>query len=297
MDLDYIGYFNNTLGMPSEAAELALETAARINSCDGLKLAVDEAMRDDLAGSSAQSKLAAIAAEYGIPEKDVFLACSIDLSSHTLREYRERKIPMEIFWATLRDIKIWCDFYHRDSGEWGLMNYGWIEILRKMHVFRLGRLEFNISRFENITYSNYGVTVTPHSRVINVHIPEDGPLERNLVDDSYKRAYDFFGASEIAVFVCSSWLMYDSLTDALPPYSHIRSFRGDYDILKSWDRGAKSDVWRIFGHRDSYAAGELPTDTSLRRSMADWLARGNKLGEGYGVMLHSGSSVISRRID
>ncbi len=73
----------------------------------------------------------------------VILQCAIKVKE----KYSECGISDEIYYATMSDIKIWCE----NCGNKGLHNYGWLKNHLWFELFRLGRLQFQIYECKNRT--------------------------------------------------------------------------------------------------------------------------------------------------
>lgn len=238
-------------------------------------------------GSPIDALIGEIAEKTGENADVLWMTACVMLAEKTYGIYAERGIAGDIFWDTMSDITIWVKVARRDWGTWGLHNqFGWLSNHLRATLFRLGRLQFELRKFRCEEYTKGGRTVRRGDPVINIHIPEGGPLDRDSRFDSYRRAHDFFG---LDVFVCDTWLFYPRHTEFLQPDSNILAFMRDFDIIESSEKeGDLSNMWRIYGRRDSYDPAELPRDTGMRRAYADWLARENKTGSGYGVRFWDG---------
>lgn len=234
---------------------------------------------------SIDSKICEIAAATGENEDGIWLAVCVMLADTTRELYLSRGIPEDIFYDTMSDITIWADVCRRDWGTWGIHGqFGWLSNHLRATLFRLGRLQFEIKHFRCDEYNKNGRSVRRGDPVMNIHIPEGDPLTKEKRFDSYRRAHDFFGMD---VFVCDTWLFYPRHTEFLQPDSNILDFTRDFEIIDSSEKsGDYGNMWRIYGHRESYDPAELPRDTGMRRAYADWLAKENKTGSGYGVRFY-----------
>jgi len=221
----------------------------------------------------------------------VMLAVSILLGIDAHDLYMERNISEEIYWASMRDIAIWEKTCERMRGHVGLYEYCWIINFLKADIVRLHRLEFHI-----ITYNekNDWNSVKPGDKVINTHIPEDGPLYYDDVIESYRRAYRYFNCSGKQAFVCESWLLYPGNYEFLSEKSNIRRFMDDFDITRKHDTKCSSDLWRVFGPCESFAdPSKLPDDTELQRNMKKYLEEHDcTTGGGFGIFYFDGENVI-----
>ena len=158
----------------------------------------------------------------------------------------------------------------------------------RLERFALGRLQFEIVRFGG-DYETDGVSLTPDSLVINVHIPRTGTrLDRESVLESYRLAAEFYRAilGDKIVFVCSSWLLFPKNRELLSPTSNLLAFMNDFDIYTSGEYLNYGEVWRLFDKAYDGDVTHLPADTSLRRAYIDLISRGEKTGWGKGVFVY-----------
>lgn len=208
------------------------------------------------------------------------------------RLYREREISEEIFYDSMREIRIWAKTCLEARRRLGLYEYGWIRNFFTASIVRLGRLEFHIVPFsQESAYSSCGVTVNPGDPVINTHVPADGPLDPEQVRDAFRRAYRYFGKTGLAPIVCHSWLLYPKNRLFCAPDSRIVSFMDCFNVLESAEPNV-GDLWRVFGRRDFYDPDTLPEDSSLQRRLKRHLQSGGSMGEGYGILLHDGENIV-----
>ena len=228
-------------------------------------------------------------------EKDLMmLAVGLLLGLNAHGTYRKKGISDEIYYASMRELTVWSKTCLRETGKIGFYEWGWFENFLDASIVRLGRLEFHEVKFrEGAEWEKNGFTVRGGDKVINMHIPEDGPLEPDAVQDAFRRAYRYFGRSGPAFFVCDSWLLWPGNYDFLGPDSRIRAFMDNFDLIGRHDVKNCGDLWRVFGRRGSWEPAALPRRTELQRRMADYLEKnGNVTGTGYGVFLFDGERVI-----
>ena len=286
---DDIPTFTGKIGLPENALAEALPVCRRI-----AEEKADEFSETVLTDFHDAGKVYALADEMEI-ERDLFmLAASLPLGMAAHSLYSGRGIGDDIFYPSMREITVWEKTCERERGHVGYYEWGWFVNFLDASIVRLGRLEFHEVRFhDGLKWEKNGVTVKGGDRVINMHIPEDGPLDPDAVKDAFGRAYRYFGRKDPAVFVCDSWLLWPGNYEFLGPDSRIRAFMDNFDLIDREDKKNAGDLWRVFGHRDSYDPASLPKDTELRRRMADYLAKsGGVTGSGYGVFLFDGERVI-----
>ena len=229
----------------------------------------------------------------GLEDDFGMLVCSLLLTRASHDLYRERGIDEEIYLASMRDIWVWAKTCLDNRHHLGLYEYGWIRNFLTAYIVRLGRLEFHIITYDlDEPYSACGVTVKKGDPVINTHIPADGPLNPEDVEDAFRRAYRYFNKSGITPIVCHSWLLYPENRLFCAPESRIVSFLNCFDIVESEDSPNSGDLWRVFGCRDSYEPDTLPEKTPLQRQLKAHLQSGGTMGAGYGILLHDGEKRV-----
>ncbi|MBQ3708671.1 MAG: DUF5596 domain-containing protein [Clostridia bacterium] len=281
--------FAETIGLPADylrAAEPLIERIAESAPCQLALIA------DDPGDPRPIGRLADMLGE----EHDLtMLAVGILLGMNAHALYRERGIADEIYIASMRELTVWSKTCMRERGHIGFYEWGWFCNFLRAEIVRLGRLEFHRVPFhpDGESWTKNGITVKKGDSVVNIHIPEDGPLDPALVQDAFRRAYRYFGCSGVQAFVCDSWLLWPGNYGFLPADSNIRAFMDCFEIIAHEDRKWAGDLWRVFGHRADYDPASLPRDTKLRRAMADHLAEnGGVTGTGYGVFLYDGERII-----
>jgi hypothetical protein len=284
---DGLAEFAEKIGLPPEYLAAAEPVAAKIAA---LLPAERDKFGEDLWKQDKTRELGEKVRE----EADLAMLAAgllFGLRAHGL--YRDRGIGDEVYYPSMRELTVWSKTCMRERGHIGFYEWGWFTNFLDASIVRLGRLEFHEVRFhDGLVWEKNGVTAKGGDRVINTHIPEDGPLDPDAVRDAFRRAYRYFGRTGKAVIVCDSWLLWPGNYDFLGPESRIRAFMDNFDIIDREDRKNSGDLWRVFGHRESYDPASLPRDTELRRRMADYLAKsGNVTGTGYGVLLFDGERV------
>lgn len=63
--------------------------------------------------------------------------------------YEERGIPQSVLVDTMEDLSIWMRHTLHERGEWGLTNLAWLMNHLRLRLFRLGRLQFCLEKFDH----------------------------------------------------------------------------------------------------------------------------------------------------
>ena len=288
MTIGTLEYFSDRIDFPEEYRNVIFPLIGRIEA-----QYYDDYKKID-ADRCAEDGYISLAEKMGEPLDTVMLAVCVMCAVDSKKRYDSLGISGEIYYASQKDITIWAKRCCLERGHIGVYAYEWLNNFTDPHVFRLGRLQFERKKFPmGFTYTGHGITLNGGDEVINIHIPEDGPLVHEDVLESYRLAYRFFGLDGKRAFVTHTWLIYPKNREFLPEKSNIRDFMDDYEILFYDERAYSSNLWRVFGRRDSYEPATLPRENSLQRNMADYLASHDCIsGEGYGLFVFDGEEIV-----
>ena len=297
--METIKTFAENITLPSEAIETVLPVCEKINAAYAEEYSAikTNAFNSDSVENSNEKimdVIKAIAEKEDVHKDLATLAVLLMLGVDAKARYAEKNLSDEVYYASVKDIAIWAKTCMKEFGRVGLFEFAWVMSFIRADIIRLHRLEFHEIKFDPVdVWEKHGITVKKGDRVINLHIPEDGPMKHEDVIESYRRAYQHFGREGNAAFVCHSWLLYPGLLDFLPENSNIRAFAEDFEIIEYGQRKNHGELWRVFGKRRSYDPAELPRNTALQRGLADYLAsHDNVTGEGYGIFVFDGEKVI-----
>lgn len=202
--------------------------------------------------------------------------------------YEERGLSMEIFRDSLDDMRCKLLECREIHGVNGIFVGFWYDRFFDISRFALGRLQFELVTypFED-AYTEKGVTVKKGDTVINMHIPSSGPLHREMAEDAFDRAAEFYRkqfADGQVVFVVDSWMVDPDLVKILPE-GNMKDFAQRFTVVYASKSDKFMDGWRVFGNEWEKEPKDLPRWTKLQRTIADYLRQGGKLGAGYGVMI------------
>ena len=139
-----------------------------------------------------------------------------------LAYHAERGVPEDVTWDTLSDLPRHVARYERLHGRPGFSELPWLSRHLRGLIYSLGRLQFERIRAIPLSEDHAAVVagtgrLAEDEVMLNVHIPETGPLEPGLCEAAYAQAIDRFAVwhpdERPRAFVCHSWLMDPQLRD------------------------------------------------------------------------------------
>ncbi len=232
------------------------------------------------------------AEKIGIHEYTMYLMLLISSSQFLLDIYKERKVDVNIFWDTMCDIKYKIDECKTVYNVIGTFVPSWYRAFFDIQIVKLGRLEYQVykSRYD---YNNKGVDIKVDDPVINIHIPSCGPLTKEEVIESLKKAYKFFNFDgKLATFVCESWLLGKQIETICKEGSNMRAFYNMYEVVEAEDDVGFYDCWRVFGVIYDNNPDKLPQNTTLQKNIVNYLKEGNTIQTATGFLIFDGSKVL-----
>ena len=120
------------------------------------------------------------------------------------------------------------------------------------------------------------------SVVLDMHIPEDGPLRQEECRESMRRAQDFFAQClgiQASGFTVTSWLMDEALRRVLGASSNIRRFQDLYAMRMPTGLGQEQTIQRVFGDEWQRDVLHAPHTTSLQQGVLQALLDGEHFHE------------------
>lgn len=221
-----------------------------------------------------------------IHEYTVELLIFICMSKRLKELYTKYNLPIEYYKKSMYDLRYKLDECQLVFGIVGSFVAPWFCGFFNLTRFGMGRLQFELTPF-GTNYEKNGITLTPDTKVINIHIPRSGePLTEESCKEAYLLAKSFWKdhvAQESCPFVCHSWLLDPHLEDFLPKNTNTYRFFKSFDIYHSIPDKNRTSLWRLFDTMEQ-DPDKLPADTSMRRAFIDYLKNGGRLGEGSGVL-------------
>lgn len=228
-----------------------------------------------------------VAARLDMHKYTAELLIFICLSRRLRSIYTERGIDLAIYHNSMLDLKYKLAECKAVKGVIGSFVAWWFGRFFNLQRVALGRLQFEVDPFSR-HYERDGRTLTPDSKVINVHIPRTlTHLTPDSCDEAFALAAEYFG-DQVAPgipFVCHSWMLYPENKRILPDSTNVYKFMSRFDIIDSSDDPSLEDLWRIFD-TDERDPARLPVDTTMRRCYVRHLLSGGTLGWGQGVFFY-----------
>jgi hypothetical protein len=176
------------------------------------------------------------------------------------------------------------------KGVWGTFVGWWYHEFFRLARFGLGRLQYEKVPFRCEEYHG----IKKGDIVFNCHIPSSGPLLREEVIDSLKKAHAFYRdelKDGIFILVCSSWLLYPPMYEVFPENGNLRKFYELFVVIEAKEVETELSLWRIFGVEQT-PIKDLPENSSLQRRLKQHLLQGGTMGSGYGVLLFDGEKIL-----
>ena len=276
------------LEFPTNAQEeLMSKLDTLLNLYDFLEI-VNRYNTEDFDFSKALEDTKNLALNHNVCEYTAYMLLLICMAPDLRERYIQKNIDEIIFYNTMRDLRYKLEECRLVRGKYGTFVPWWYKGFFEMKIFALGRLQFEI----NYTWFDCevdGKHIPKDTKVLSVHIPRTGTkLEHCLVEDSYRRAADFFKDEfDNIIFICNSWLLYPWNRSVLKDGSNLAEFYDDFTVVNSGEYHNYSEVWRLFDCLYDGNPDKLPNDTSLRRAYIDRIKSGKPLGYGTGVILYN----------
>ncbi len=219
----------------------------------------------------------------GMPWQTAHLVMGILLSEFLKEKYLKKGIDEQFWIDIVNDFKCKLFECHNVYHIWGSFVGHWWKEIFSMNIFGIGRLQYQMKAFGK-EYDDGAIHLTPDMKALSIHIPSSGPLTKELREDSYKRAKEFFAfyfGDQVSLFMCSSWLLYPGHEEMIP-MSNIVDFMHDFKVFEVMEPEKSNDLWRIFDDAYVLPYNLLPRNNSLRRAYAERLCSGKKVGRGVG---------------
>ena len=141
---------------------------------------------------------------------------------------------------------------------------------------------------EPVTLRGYEKVLKTGDDVLSIHIPQDGKMSPELVDDALRQAEEFFARfypeTQFSAYVCSSWLLNTDMEGFLAPESNIQKFRDRFRVVMT-STNWYSIYWHVFGIEQFLPLEQLQPKNCFQQTLLDYVKGGNTLYNGYGYIL------------
>lgn len=281
------------LDFPMDAVGELLDREKELKAA-GFGRRLEEMAAELMEGETSEERLRKMLADCEALEKETGVhRYTLDLffllyCAQILRDrYRGRGFSDQLFVDSMMDLKWKLLECRQVYGVNGIFVGHWYGRFFDMTRFALGRLQFETEHFEAEKYEQDGILVKKGDTVLNMHVPSSGPLTSEKVDEAFQLAAGFYRdlfPDGVIPFVIDSWLLDPDLMKLLPE-GNTKEFTSRFCLLSYKKHEVFADGWRVFGGEWEKTPDMLPRKTRLQTAVADYLAAGGKLGEGYGILI------------
>lgn len=225
--------------------------------------------------------------ELGTPDVPVterdWLGAMVRFVPDILQWHQERNIPDAISRATLADFGRNMAINRRVHNRFGMDTYKWLNHVFSGRLHQLGRLQYLIHQPSAAIPS-----VGSGEWILGIHIPEDGGLSAETVDESLALASAFFAAhfpeQPVRAANCESWLLDPYLSVRLDPGANIAKFAARFTPYGEPRPEPTDAVYFTFRTRSMDNLDALPRTTTLQQIVLDRIAAGGTWQLGFGVL-------------
>lgn len=212
------------------------------------------------------------------------LVLSIRLALEVYDDFLKAGFTEEFYFLNMKDIAVWNRTHEKLYGVPGLKEIGWVGMSIRQKLYRIGRLQFEPYEVEN-DIEACGKLLKKGSKVLNVHIPEDGKMDPDTCEMSFRKAAEFFkrrGYEGANIFICESWLLSPRLKEVLENNSNIIKFQDRFEIYGIIYPFRQAEE-RIFGYI-SEDKSSYPEVTRLQKAAKESLLKDpSDFGMGMGI--------------
>ncbi len=116
--------------------------------------------------------------------------------------------------------------------------------------------------------------------------------------ESLDRAYTMFEdrlKDGVLPVWCRSWLLYPEYERVFGENSNTVKFARKFETTAIREFEEFDEGWRVFGADWGRELSELPCDTTLQRNFIEYIKNGKPFGDGAGVLLYDGKTVLTKR--
>lgn len=236
---------------------------------------------------------AALAEKTGIPLLTVHVVLQVHCLEPLRQIYAEKGFSEEFFWELAGMIRRQMQSCWKQHGVWGNTFGLWAWVYHEWQCVRLGRLLFEPMPHWGPTYKG----IQKGDPAILIHIPGDGPLDSEAVQDSLRQGYAYYKEQfpgGVVPFVTDSWLLYPPYMDEVfPKEGNIQKFAALFHIIDQYVDESYGDFSSVFGC--AYHGADLshmPQKTRLQRNLLAYLRQGKKMGSAHGIFFYGENGII-----
>ena len=205
----------------------------------------------------------------GISPETGFLYLYIALAEEGYSRHKERNLPENICFDTLKTLKNASETYFKSEKNEGIYDYHFLANHVRGSIIKLGEFEYQYGFYKS-------------KKSIILHVPDGADLEKQKRLYSYKLARQYFGNHPI---VGDSWLLYPELSEMLTPNSKILDFANDFDIVSVYETYDYKELFHIFGRDADYSKPHsLKQSTSLQKALVRRITERLKIGSATGIL-------------
>ncbi len=203
--------------------------------------------------------------------------------------YKARGISEDVFYNSMEDLTYKNNECKTAYGIVGTFVSDWMSLYYRMTLFGLGRLQYEVMNMD----VDYDERLKKGDKVLNCHIPSSGPLTKELLMDSLKKAYDFYGYTGPMPVRCASWLIHPGIASCYKEGSNMKMFYDCFKIVSEKDTG-NCEYWRVFDKLDFSDVREEELKTSFQKGFYSYIKSGGTLGYGIGAFFYEPDKGIYR---
>ena len=199
------------------------------------------------------------------------------------RLYREHHYSDEMYEGVFKDLYCKMIECHDVKKVWGSFVCAWFNLHLSLKLFPIGRLQYQ----PGDTVDKRVPSPLGGKPAIHIHIPSSGPLIKEEIEDSLKRATAFFADSfegDSVLFTTTTWLLAPYHREMLKESSGIITFMNCFDEIWPIDNNGEDTLWRVFSTDQFDDLLALPADTTLRRGYLKLLKEHTPFQAGIGII-------------
>ena len=214
------------------------------------------------------------------PDGMKMLAVMLKAAKISEEKYTEIGISEEIFVETMKCFTRFVKESMVRGGRYYFNREWWTPRQLSLQLFRIGELEYELVEEKGQKY-------------IYLHIPSDADMDKSKLRDSYEQAKLFlkkyFPAYQDVPIRCESWLMSPALPQLLPENSRIIQFQQNFKVDETYpgENDYAEWVYNIEGDVTGMDMTKLPENTSLQRSMKQYLLDGGSVGTALATLVEN----------